>query len=639
MTDEVNLQRRLAAILIADVAGYSGLMQRNEEAVHRRWQAYLSRAGQIFAGQNGRIIKTTGDGFIAEFGSVVEGVRAATAWLAETQALEKDFGEKDRIQLRMGMHLGDVIVAPRGELYGDGINIAARLEKHAPLGTICIDEGTRTHLTGKIDLPITPLGSQRLKNIAEPVRLSAVHASGNFARTRRLSNRAAAVAAVLCVTLALVVSAAAAIHVGDSRFPHATTPSQAMRDAPRPPASRLSIVVLPFINTSPNQDDEVFADALTEDLVTDLSRIADAFVISASTSFTLKGKNINARAVANELNVAYALSGTIRRSGEQIQVTSTLLDASTGAILWSERYDRTRSDIYSLQQQLTGQLARTLNLELKEAASRKAARGAPADLEAQDYAVRAWAELWTKPQSRQTNDAALAFIDRAMALDPENADALALKCYALVRAARYGWLPGDPEELSRKAVELGERAVSLDPRDADAYFALAFAVGSVGDLERSLDLYRRARELNPNHAPSYSNYGFSLILNGKPHDATRWIERALSISPRDPLVAVWRSALSMAAVLESKDELALSTATSAIAANPNHPSPYLHGAVALKRLGRLNEAADMMARHHRIRPDWTVEKQKQSQKGSAAFDRLAEPFFQDLALLGLPSER
>ena len=178
--------------------------------------------------------------------------------------------------------------------------------------------------------------------------------------------------------------------------------------------------------------------------------------------------------------------------------------------------------------------------------------------------------------------------------------------------------------------------MSLDPRDADAYFALAFAFGNVGDINRSLDLYRRAQELNPNHAPSYSNYGFSLILDGKPNEATEWIEKALSISPRDPLVAVWRSALSLAAVLEHKDELALSVATSAIAANPNHPAPYLHSAVALKRLGRHSEAADLMARHNRIRPNWTVEKQKQSQTGSAAFDRLAQAFFQELTLLGLP---
>ena len=183
----------------------------------------------------------------------------------------------------------------------------------------------------------------------------------------------------------MAVSTAVAFYLEDFRLPRFTVQSEPVRDAPKPPASRLSIVVLPFTNNSPSRDDEVFADALTEDLVTDLSRIADAFVISATTSFTLKDKNINARTIANELNVAYALSGTVRRSGDQIQVTSTLLDASTGAVLWSERYDRTRSDIYSLQQQLTGQIARTLNLELKEAASHKAARGAPADLEAQDY--------------------------------------------------------------------------------------------------------------------------------------------------------------------------------------------------------------------------------------------------------------
>jgi adenylate cyclase len=634
MTNEVKLQRRLAAILVADVAGYSGLMQRNEEAVHRRWQRYLGRAGELAATHEGRVVKTTGDGFIAEFASVVEAVRAAAAWLNEIGRLESLLGEEERIQVRMGLHLGDVIVGQDGDLFGDGVNVAARLEKYAPPGAICVDEATRTHLTGKIDLEISPLGAQRLKNIAEPLQLWVIHMRAGAVRRRLRLTR---VAAALLFGIAVVAAGSlfvASRTPGLSLFTTSTSPT---RDEARPSASTLSIVVLPFTSASTDRDDEIFGDALTEDLVTDLSRIADAFVISANTSFTLKGKTANPREIAQELGVSYALSGTVRRSGDQIQVTSTLLDAATGAVLWSERYDRTRADIYSLQQQLTGQIARTLNLQLKEAASRKAARGAPADLQAQDYAVRAWAELWTKPQSKQTNDAALDFIEKALALDRNNADALALKTYAFARAARYGWLPGKPQDLAAEAIALGERAVSLDTRDADAYFALAFAISAIGDLDRSLDLYGKAVELNPNHAPSYANYGFTLILKGKPDEASRWIERALSISPRDPLVPIWRSMLSLAAILEGKSELALSIANAVNAANPNHPTPYLHAAVALRRLGRPAEAADKMARHQRIRPDWTIAKQMESSKGSPAYDKLTEPFLQDLRALGLPA--
>jgi len=634
MTKEEKLQRRLAAILIADVAGYSRLMQGNEETIHHRWQGHLLHAAEIVALHSGRIVKTTGDGFVAEFGSVVEGARAATTWLNETASREAAIGEPDRIQLRMGLHLGDIIVEANGDVYGDGVNIAARLEQCAPVGGICIDDATRRHLVGKINLPLRALGPRQLKNIAEPMSLWVLDADAKHVRKPGRSRRLVLLAAVSGTVVA--VAAIAALSGGYVGLPGIAGSDPRASIASARPASKLSIVVLPFVNASANPGDDIFADALTEDLVTDLSRIADAFVISASTSFTLKGKMENVPGVAQSLGVSYALTGTVRRAGEEIQVTSTLVDAATGGVLWSERYERTRSDIHSLQQQLTGQIARTLNLRLREAASQKAARGAPADLDAQDYATRAWAELWTKPQSKRSNDAALDFAAKALALDPNNADALASKSYALTRGARYAWLPGSTQYLAEQAVEAGERAVALDDRDADAYFALAFATAAVGDIERGLDLYRKAIELNPNHAPSYSNYGFTQALNGNPGEARAWIERALAISPRDPLVPIWRSTLALAASLEGKYELALAEAKAAIAANPNHPPPYLYAAVALKRLGQLDEAENMMQRHRRIRPDWTITKQKDSQKGSPAYDRLAAPILADLQALGLP---
>ena len=631
MSSETKLQRRLAAIVVADVAGYSRLMRLDEEGTFRRWRAHLSRAGAIIGEAGGRVVKTTGDGFVAEFTSVVEAMRGCLSWQGEIAHQEASISPDRRIAVRIGLHVGDVILGEGGDLFGDGVNMAARLEALAPPGGVALDAETRARLGSSQLDGYRDLGTHKLKNMGGAVRVWALLPAGSPRATlHRPTPWKVAIAAALALILAgggwWVITGRIAAGLKSLEDGGRTQPAD----------SRLSIVVMPFTNASSEPSDEVYSDAVTDELVTDLSRIADAFVISSNTSFSFKGKAVDARRVAQELRVRYVVTGTVRRQDEAVRVSASLLDGQTGGVIWSERYDRTRGNLRALQQDVTGQIARTLNLEMKQAASRRAERAAPASLDAQDYAIRAWAELWTKPQSKATNDAAIGFVARALSLEPTNPDAHASRCYALTRGARYGWIPGDARDILRDAVDAGEQAVALDPRDADAVFVLAFARATAGDLDRAKSLYGLAIELNPNHAPSFANSGYVEVLLGKPDDAYVWLDRAFAISPRDPLGAVWHSIMSLAALLAGDDMRALASAEKGMALNPNNPAPYLHAAVALERLGRLPDARAMMERHHAVRPDWTIAKQLASLKGSPKYDKLQDPVLAILRRLGLP---
>lgn len=622
------LERRLAAILVADVVGYARLTQQDEEETHRRWRSHLSDATSLVESHGGRLIKTTGDGFLAEFGSVVEAARAATRWLDALTAQEAQVGEPMRIHVRIGLNLGDVLVGDDGDVYGDGINLAARLEQKAAPDTILLTDATWKLLDGKIDRPAEDLGEQRLKNIVKPVKLWQL-GSGTARAARPRRARSVVIAALAAAALALVATIGWIV-LGPSGV------SSTLVSAPAQSA-KLSIVVLPFENVGGDPSNDVYADAITEDLITDLSRIADAFVISSNTSFALRGKSSDARTVARQVGVRFALVGTVRRVNENLTVSASLVDGDSGRVIWAQRFARTRGDLFAFQQEVTGQIARALNLELKQAASDKAARQAPRDLDAQDYALRAWAEIWNKPQSRSTNEVGIRFIRQALALDADNPDALATLCYALTRAAQFGWSDRKPEDLLREAVAAGERAVDLDPKEADAFYALAFATRVNGDIGRAGSLLRTAVALNSNHAPSHAALGLHDILVGAPSDAHPRVARALILSPLDPLRAVWFQQDGLAYLLEGNDVAGLQRMQDSIAANPVYPNPHLYAAAALASLDRRSEAEQAYRRHEALRPGWTITRLKDAVtiQASAEYARRFERIFQSLRHLGM----
>src|ERR1700741_3656998 len=371
----VRVERRLAAILAADVAGYSRLMHNDEEATHAKLTTLLSDAvAPAIAEHGGRLVKNTGDGFLAEFPSAVRAVRAAVQFQTRIKELTIGDAEDRRIALRVGVNIGDVIVEPH-DIFGDGVNIAARLEGIAEPGGICISSSAYDQVHGKVAVEFTDLGEQALKNIARPIRTYAVGLSANAHQT-------------------------------------ASLPAS---------APRLSIVVLPFANIGGDPEQEYFVDGVTESLTTDLSRISGAFVIARNTSFTFKGKAIDVKKLGRRLNVRYVLEGSVQRSGNRLRVNVQLVDAETGNHLWAERFDKPIANLFDMQDEIVSRLANTLNAQLVAAEARRAEGVLHPDAMDLYFQGTAWLNKGSNPE---TNSQARTFFERSLALDPQNIEAL-----------------------------------------------------------------------------------------------------------------------------------------------------------------------------------------------------------------------
>jgi TolB-like protein len=418
--------RRLAAILAADVAAYSRLMGADEEGTHGRLQAHRRELVEPKIGEHsGRIVKTTGDGILAEFPSVVDAVRCAAELQRSMIDREAGMPEDRRIRFRIGINLGDVI-AEDNDIFGDGVNVAARLEALGEPGGICISRTVRDQIRDKLPYSFEDLGEQSVKNIARPVRVYVLHPE--------------AIADLLAPSL----------------------PS-ASRISPPAGAPRLSIVVLPFADLGNDPDQQYFADGITEDLTTDLSRIAGMFVISRNTAFTYKDKRIDTKQIGRELGVRYILEGSVRRSSNQLRVNAQLIDAETDAHLWAERFDYAASDLFALQDEVTNRIAITLNLELIGAAAARPAEHP----EALDYILRGRATQF-KPNSRELYAEAISLYERALTLDPESVEAQTQLAGALVGRVIDLMTDTAPADLAR-AEEVVNQALAAKPRHAKAH--------------------------------------------------------------------------------------------------------------------------------------------------------------------------
>jgi class 3 adenylate cyclase/TolB-like protein/Tfp pilus assembly protein PilF len=626
-------QRKLAAILAADVVGYSRLMSADETDTLAALKDH--RAGLIdpkIAEFGGRIVKLMGDGMLVEFSSVVDAVECAVALQRGMDGRTRNVSDDRRITFRMGINLGDVII-DGDDIYGDGVNVAARLEEIAEPGGICISHAAYEQIRDKLDHSFVDQGAQALKNISRPVQVYRYAENGADAPSSRpgpaTSRRLIRMAALATGLVAIVAAGWAGITVFGQGANY--EPSSLGRP-------RLSIAVLPFKNLSGDTKQDYFADALTEDITADLSRISGSFVISRRTAATYRGKAIDAKRVARELKVRYLLEGTVRRARSIVRVSVQLTDGQTGQVLWSDRYEKTAGDMYAFQNVVTGRVARALNLELKEASSRQAARGGSTNPDSRDMALRAWAEIWNKPQSPATNAAGLAFVKRALDLDPNNAEALGVATYAYARAANYGWGMSRADGI-RKGIKAGERAVALNPKNADAIYSLGFIYYVAGDTRRSLELMRQCIQLNRNHAPAYFFSGVNLIRMGKPRDGIRWIERAFALSPRDPLRSVWFGAIGRAHVILGEDERAIEVAQKGIAANRKHPYNHAVLAAAYAHLGRAIKAKAALARLAQVMRNATVHR---FQLSAASTDPVAiksyQRFLVGLHKAGLPEK-
>jgi TolB-like protein/Tfp pilus assembly protein PilF len=405
--------------------------------------------------------------------------------------------------------------------------------------------------------------------------------------------------------------------------------------------------VLPFSNLSGDPGQDYFSDGLTEDLTTDLSRIEGAFVIARNTMQSYRGKTVDIRQLGRELGVRYVLEGSVRRAERQVRVNAQLIDAETGAHLWAQRFDRGTGDLFDrgaedlfpFQTEVTGQIARTLHLQLKEAESQRATRGRPENLEAIDYARKAWAELWNKPPTRETNDQAFAYLEKALALDPQVPEIWTNISYAHSRAVVLRWSTSRPESL-RLAREAGERAVELGPRSADAHYVLGFAIRVQGDIDRALAENETAVILNPNHAPGHAGIGICWIMRGRPREALPYFEHAFRLSPRDPLRAGWHTWVGVAYMMLGDDRKALEESKRSAAANPKSPGAFTLQAAALALLGREVEArAALAVRQQLVPPGLTITAIKEGTRSDyPEYSQLMERYYEGLRQAGLPEE-
>jgi TolB-like protein/class 3 adenylate cyclase/Flp pilus assembly protein TadD len=573
--------RRLVAILAADVAGYSRLMGADEEGTHERLKAHLREVVEPqICDHHGRIVKTTGDGVLAEFVSVVDAVRCAADIQQAMADRELDLAQERRVRFRIGVNLGDVI-ADEGDIYGDGVNIAARLEGLVAPGGICISGTVRDHIGDRLPYAFEDIGEQSVKNIARPVRVYSLRPEAvaaplvSHARSAAPRRSRPLVTAIAATAAAIIILAALGWRVWPIPilWPASTTVTPAVPPVLEPLLRpRLSIVVLPFANLSNDPDQQYFADGITEDLTTDLSRIPDMFVISRNTAFSYKGKQADTKNVGRELGVRYILEGSVRRSGNNIRVNAQLIDAQTDTHLWAEQVDGDMSDLFALQKEITGRIANTLSLELVTA---EAAR--PTDNpDALDYILRGRAAR-AKPNSPEVLGQAINFFERALSLDPQSVEAQALLSNALTSRVLDGMTTSGTADLAR-AEELVDQALAAAPRHPLAHHTKGDILRARHQYEEAIPQYETALALNPNLAYPLHALGECKLMTGSIEEVIPLEARSIRLSPLDPNISsrYWR--IGLVHLLQSRTAEAIPWLEKARAANPN--LTVVHAALA-----------------------------------------------------------
>ena len=453
--------RKIAAILVADVVGYSRLAGADEDRTLSRLRGLRSDLiDPAIDAHRGRIVKRTGDGSLIEFRSVVDAVRCAIEM--QNGLIERNAGvpPERRIEFRVGIHLGDVVEEADGDLMGDGVNIAARLQSVAAPGAICLSEQAYWQVKGRLDLAVTDLGPTQLKNIAEPIRVYSFDvgkASQAKPTKPGVSMRPSAMLATGIVAFIAIASGAGYFLIANRTatiVPTAATPVE---------PARLSIVVLPFTNLSNDPSQDYFADGITENLTTELSRIHNSFVIARNTAFSFKGKNVDARDIGRELGVRYVLEGSVQRDGTRVRVNAQLIDAGSGAHLWADRFEEDVADLFKLQDQVVARLANSLGYELFMTEAERGARSKSPD--AVDLTMRGWALVWQEqqqPRTKENNNAAQALFEQALKIDPNEADALAGNAYTYLLEYTRGW-DNRPGPITRQKYSVRPTGPSRSP--------------------------------------------------------------------------------------------------------------------------------------------------------------------------------
>ena len=536
-------ERKLTALVVADVVGYSRLTAADEEGTIARLRELRSElVDPAVARHRGRIVKTMGDGFLIEFPSVVDAVRSSLE-IQHGLGGRKIADASASIRLRVGIHVSDVVVEPDGDLLGDGVNIAARLQEIADPGTVCLSEDAFHQVRNKISVPIIDKGNVALKNIPQPVRVYALQR-------------------------------------GDDADDIKDMPASA---APAPP---LSIVVLPFANLGQADTDEQFADGITETLTTDLARIAHSAVIARNTAFTFKGKAVDARQIGKQLQVRYILEGSVQRSGDRIRVNVQLIDAESGNHLWADRFDKTSGDLLQMQDEIVARVAGALNAPLMAAEAQRAERSAePASIDLY-FQGMAWVNKGLRPDWL---DQARSCFEKARAADDSNLEALI--GIGMVDTLRGVACAGDnPAGALESAESLLTDALSLAPDHAWAHCLMAAVLISTRRAERGIMECERALGLNPSLASAHAMLGLAKYLLGQGEETESYVEEALRLSPLDTFAYLWMLFAGVAKIQTEEYDQAVEWLRRSIDTNPNSPWAYFHLGAALQLSGKAAEA-------------------------------------------------
>jgi len=581
-------KRKLAAILHADVAAFSRLMGEDEPGTHRALGELRGAIDPLIGAHDGRIVGTAGDSLLADFSSVVDALNCAIEMQRAARTINDPLPTARRLELRIGVNLGDVIVDGEN-IFGDGVNIAARLEGLAKPGTVCISQTVYDHVRNKLELDYRPLGTHRVKNIAEPIRAYAVGVptAGPRPRKSRRPFFAAAGAAALVVT----GLAAWGFHIGVGReviglgvAPKAV--EVASLPAPTNLAGRPSLAVLPFENLSDDSGQDFFSNGITEDVITALGRFSNLLVVAKSASFQFKGRNIAPAEIGLRLDARYLLDGSVRRAGDRVRVNAELTEAATGRNVWSQAYDAEVKDIFGVQEDIARRVVGAAAVKLTRF-ERERALGKPTkSLVAYEYVLRG-REAYSHA-TRESNHEAQDMFQHAIDLDPGYAAAYAEFGMSLVEAVSSGWTEFVADDLGRAEI-LAQKALSLDPTTTTAYRLLAEVDLMKGRLDLALDQTGRALEINPSDVESYAARGTVLVWAGRAAEALSWLDGALRFDRTDARTSLH---LGVAYYLLDRYGEAVETLDRALAGNLGRNTQLMGRPVLAASYARLNRLQD-----------------------------------------------
>lgn len=554
-------RRKLAAILVTDIVGFSRMTGADEERTLALLRALRGEVTEPAVGaHNGRVVKSTGDGALIEFRSAVDAVRCAVDIQSAMQERNEGLAPDDRIEFRMGIHVGDVVEEADGDLMGDGVNIAARLESLAEPGAVCLSDDAYRQVRSRVELAVTDLGEQTLKNISEPLKVFAIRVAPE----------------------------------GEPQA-HPKDPDGARRRPDKP-----SIAVLPFTNMSGDADQEYFADGMAEDIITALSRFEQLFVVARNSSFVYKGRAADIKQVGRELGVRYVLEGSVRKAGERVRITGQLIDAETGTHLWADRFDGQLEDVFDLQDQITANVVGAIEPTVRKAEIERARRKPAENMGAYDLFLQALPHVYAvRPQD---NLEALKLLERAIALDPDYAPALAHSGWCLVQRTTRAWGPYSDDDIGL-AVSLARRALATGSDDAQAVVLGGFVLTMLRqDYAAGMDAARRGVAMNPGSGFVVSMAGCALIFGDDAAAGVELLERAMALCPNDPSLFSMQAVAAVGHLLTGAPEVAVELVQRSMALNPDWDSSHWTLAATLMELGRTEEASAVVGRLLEIDP-------------------------------------